>query len=170
MASGNGNFAQVRAYPCSSEDLSCWSSAVAGHECRGVGDAYAIASNYLRKTGAFRYVRHHARCRNHRADVSSRRYNKIRLANKASRNSRRAGASDLCIHMNANGGFHDSASTAIMQTYDFGEPHRPASAEARAKVTEYVAKLIRAGEKDTNRLTVVRPDLFAPNSTAPVIR
>ena len=43
----------------------------------------------------------------------------------------------------------------IMQTYDLMADRPPgASAEARAKVTEYVTKLFEAGEKDTHRLTV----------------
>ena len=49
----------------------------------------------------------------------------------------------------------DSAIDRIMQTYDLLVNHTTAaSAEARAKVTEYVAKLFEAGEKDTHRLTV----------------
>jgi hypothetical protein len=43
----------------------------------------------------------------------------------------------------------------IMQTYDL-MADRPAgaSAEARAKVTEYVTTLFEAGEQDDNRLAV----------------
>ena len=43
----------------------------------------------------------------------------------------------------------------IMQTYDLLVNHTAAaSAEARAKVTRYVATLFEAGEKDAHRLTV----------------
>jgi hypothetical protein len=49
----------------------------------------------------------------------------------------------------------DSAIDRIMQTYDLlVNRTAAASTEARAKVTEYVAKLFEAGEKDTHRLTV----------------
>jgi hypothetical protein len=57
--------------------------------------------------------------------------------------------------MNANEDPMDSAIDRIMQTYDLLVNHTAAaSAEARAKVTDYVAKLFEAGEKDTHRLTV----------------
>lgn len=43
----------------------------------------------------------------------------------------------------------------IMMTYDLLlNRTATASAEARAKVTEYVTKLFEAGERDTHRLTV----------------
>ena len=43
----------------------------------------------------------------------------------------------------------------IMQTYDLlANRSDAASAEARAKVTEYVTKLFEAGETDAHRLTV----------------
>jgi hypothetical protein len=49
----------------------------------------------------------------------------------------------------------DSAIDRIMQTYELlVNQTAAASAEARAKVTEYVAKLFEAGETDTHRLTV----------------
>jgi hypothetical protein len=57
--------------------------------------------------------------------------------------------------MNANEDPMNSAIDRIMQTYDLLVNHTAAaSAEARAKVTDYVAKLFEAGEKDTHRLTV----------------
>ena len=57
--------------------------------------------------------------------------------------------------MNANEDAMDSAIDRIMQTYDLlVNQTAAASAEARAKVTEYVGKLFEAGEKDTHRLTV----------------
>ena len=57
--------------------------------------------------------------------------------------------------MNANEDSMDSAIDRIMQTYDLlVNQTAAASAEARAKVTEYVGKLFEAGEKDTHRLTV----------------
>jgi hypothetical protein len=57
--------------------------------------------------------------------------------------------------MNANEDSMDSAIDRIMQTYDLlVNQTADASAEARAKVTEYVGKLFEAGEKDTHRLTV----------------
>ena len=57
--------------------------------------------------------------------------------------------------MTANEDSMDSAIDRIMQTYDLLVNHTAAaSAEARAKVTEYVGKLFEAGEKDTHRLTV----------------
>jgi hypothetical protein len=49
----------------------------------------------------------------------------------------------------------DSAIDRIMQTYELlVNQTAAASAEARARVTEYVGKLFEAGEKDTHRLTV----------------
>ena len=49
----------------------------------------------------------------------------------------------------------DAAIDRIMQTYDLLVNHTAAaSAEARAKVTDYVNTLVEAGEKDTHRLTV----------------
>jgi hypothetical protein len=57
--------------------------------------------------------------------------------------------------MTANEDSMDSAIDRIMQTYDLlVNQTADASAEARAKVTEYVGKLFEAGEKDTHRLTV----------------
>jgi hypothetical protein len=57
--------------------------------------------------------------------------------------------------MTSNEDSMDSAIDRIMQTYDLlVNQTADASAEARAKVTEYVAKLFEAGEKDTHRLTV----------------
>ena len=47
----------------------------------------------------------------------------------------------------------EAALDRIMQTYDL-LVNRSASAEARAKVTDYVTTLFEAGEKDTHRLTV----------------
>jgi hypothetical protein len=49
----------------------------------------------------------------------------------------------------------EAAIDRIMMTYDLlVNRSAAASAEARAKVTEYVTRLCEAGEKDTNRLTV----------------
>jgi hypothetical protein len=49
----------------------------------------------------------------------------------------------------------DSVIDRIMHTYDLlMNRSAAASAEARAKVTEYLASLFEAGEKDTHRLTV----------------
>jgi hypothetical protein len=49
----------------------------------------------------------------------------------------------------------EAAIDRIMTTYDLlVNRSAAASAEARAKVTEYVKTLIEAGEKDTHRLTV----------------
>jgi hypothetical protein len=49
----------------------------------------------------------------------------------------------------------DSAIDRIMETYELlVNQTAAASAEARARVTEYVGKLFEAGEKDTHRLTV----------------
>ena len=49
----------------------------------------------------------------------------------------------------------EAAIDRIMMTYDLLlNRSAAASAEARAKVTEYVTKLFEAGEKDTHRLTV----------------
>ena len=49
----------------------------------------------------------------------------------------------------------EAAIDRIMMTYDLlVNRSAAASVEARAKVTEYVATLFEAGEKDTNRLTV----------------
>ena len=43
----------------------------------------------------------------------------------------------------------------IMQTYDLlVKGSAAATAEARAKVTDYVNTLVEAGERDTHRLTV----------------
>jgi hypothetical protein len=49
----------------------------------------------------------------------------------------------------------DAAIDRIMHTYDLlMNRTAAASAEARAKVTDYIASLFEAGEKDTHRLTV----------------
>jgi hypothetical protein len=57
--------------------------------------------------------------------------------------------------MNATEDAMDSAIDRIMQTYELlVNQTAAASTEARAKVTEYVAKLFEAGETDTHRLTV----------------
>jgi hypothetical protein len=49
----------------------------------------------------------------------------------------------------------EAAIDRIMQTYAMlVNRSAAASEEARAKVTDYVAKLVEAGEKDTHRLTV----------------
>jgi len=49
----------------------------------------------------------------------------------------------------------EAALERIMQTYDLlANRSAAASTEARAKVSEYVATLFEAGEKDTHRLTV----------------
>jgi hypothetical protein len=49
----------------------------------------------------------------------------------------------------------EAAIDRIMMTYDLlMNRSAAASAEARAKVTEYVGKLFEAGENDTHRLTV----------------
>jgi hypothetical protein len=49
----------------------------------------------------------------------------------------------------------DSAIDRIMHTYDLlMNRSAAASAEARAKVTDYIAALCEAGEKDPHRLTV----------------
>jgi hypothetical protein len=49
----------------------------------------------------------------------------------------------------------EAAIDRIMQTYDLlANRSAAASTEARAKVTEYVATLFKAGEKDPHRLTV----------------
>ena len=49
----------------------------------------------------------------------------------------------------------DSAIDRIMHTYDLlMNRSAAASAEARAKVTDYLASLFEAGEKDPHRLTV----------------
>jgi hypothetical protein len=49
----------------------------------------------------------------------------------------------------------EAAIDRIMMTYDLlMNRTAAASAEARAKVTEYLNKLFEAGERDTHRLTV----------------
>jgi hypothetical protein len=49
----------------------------------------------------------------------------------------------------------EAAIDRIMQTYALlMNSSAAASEEARAKVTDYIAKLSEAGEKDTHRLTV----------------
>ena len=49
----------------------------------------------------------------------------------------------------------EAAIDRIMMTYDLlVNRSAAASAEARAKVTDYINTLIEAGEKDTHRLTV----------------
>jgi hypothetical protein len=49
----------------------------------------------------------------------------------------------------------EAAIDRIMQTYDLlMNRTASASAEARTKVTAYLATLMEAGEKDTHRLTV----------------
>jgi hypothetical protein len=49
----------------------------------------------------------------------------------------------------------EAAIDRIMQTYDLlANRSADASAEARARVTEYLATLFEAGERDTHRLTM----------------
>jgi hypothetical protein len=49
----------------------------------------------------------------------------------------------------------EAAIDRIMYTYDLlVNRSAAASTEARAKLTDYIAKLIEAGEKDPHRLTV----------------
>jgi hypothetical protein len=49
----------------------------------------------------------------------------------------------------------EAAIDRIMHTYDLlMNRSAAASGEARAKVTDYIATLFEAGEKDTHRLTV----------------
>jgi len=49
----------------------------------------------------------------------------------------------------------EAAIDRIMQTYELLEKRTAAaSAEARARVTEYVNTLVAAGEKDAHRLTI----------------
>jgi hypothetical protein len=49
----------------------------------------------------------------------------------------------------------EAAIDRIMQTYDLlVNRSTAASAEARAKVTDYINTLFEAGERDTHRLTV----------------
>jgi hypothetical protein len=49
----------------------------------------------------------------------------------------------------------EAAIDRIMHTYDLlMNRSAAASVEARAKLTDYIAKLVEAGEKDTHRLTV----------------
>ena len=49
----------------------------------------------------------------------------------------------------------EAAIDRIMQTYDLMVNRTAAASEqARARVTEYIATLVEAGEKDTHRLTV----------------
>ena len=49
----------------------------------------------------------------------------------------------------------DAAIDRIMHTYDLlMNRSAAASAEARVKVTDYLAAMFEAGEKDTHRLTV----------------
>jgi hypothetical protein len=49
----------------------------------------------------------------------------------------------------------EAAINRIMHTYDLlMNRSAAASTEARVKVTDYVTRLVEAGEKDTHRLTV----------------
>ena len=117
-----------------------------------VGDAYAIAANYLRRTGAI-------------ADslVTDERlleiivkmfqrgeFNRLRLANKAIAEIRSAPIGlTASPHHTTQENPMEAAIDRIMQTYDL-LVNRTAAAthEARAKVTEYLATLMEAGEKD----------------------
>jgi len=116
-----------------------------------VGDAYAIASNYLRKTGVIAdTLPPNERLLEiivqmfHRGE-----YNTIRLANKAIAKFEAASWSDRNEE-----DFMEAAIDRIMHTYDLlVNRSAAANAEARAKVTDYVNTLFEAGEKDTHRLT-----------------
>jgi hypothetical protein len=110
-----------------------------------VGDAYGIASNYLRRSGAIpdafgtnerllqivvQLFQDQARQQGHR---------KVR--------GRRTGLKS--------GDEMEATIDRIMMTYNLlVNRSAETSAEARAKVTQYVATLFEAGEKDTDRLTV----------------
>ena len=121
-----------------------------------VGDAYAIASNYLRKTGAIAdTIATNERLLEIIVQMFQRgEFNRIRLANKAI-----AKFEDRTIWPDRITPYQENSMEAaidrIMQTYDLlVNRSAAASDEARAKVTEYVNTLFEAGEKDTHRLTV----------------
>ena len=119
-----------------------------------VGEAYAIASNYLRKSGAIpdnlatneRLLEIIVRCSSAANSTGS------GSPTRRSPSSKPPAIIDLITQPE---NFMEAAIDRIMQTYDLLlNRTAAASDEARAKVTEYVTTLIEAGEKDTHRLTV----------------
>jgi hypothetical protein len=118
-----------------------------------VGDAYAIASNYLRKTGAIpdTFATDERLIEIIVQMFQRGEYNKIRLANKAIVKFE----AETFIAWPLPEKIMEAAIDRIMHTYDLLlNRTSAASAEARAKVTDYVKTLFEAGEKDTHRLTV----------------
>ncbi len=112
-----------------------------------VGDSYAIASNYLRRTGAISD-----------SFVTDERLLQIIVALFQRGEARQQG--DHAIRSRtrlttSQEDFMEAAIDRIMQTYDLLRNRgAAASAEARVKVTGYVTTLFEAGEKDMHRLTV----------------
>src|SRR5207245_2097424 len=125
---------------------------IAGDECRGGGRCLRhrleLSAPLRRDRRQLRYQRPPAR--HHRADVPARRIQQAQARQQGDRRirSRRA---RLTVQEKS----MEAAIDRIMQTYDLlANRSAAASAEARAKVTEYVTTLFEAGEKDTHRLTV----------------
>ena len=127
-----------------------------------VSEAYAIAANYLRRSGA---IPDTLVTNEHLLEIIIKliqhgEFNKIRLANKAiMKFETQPGAARLPDQQSQNidqpEGAMEAAIDRIMQTYDLlANRTAAASEEARAKVTNYLNTLMEAGEKDTHRLTV----------------
>ena len=122
-----------------------------------VGDAYAIASNYLRKTGAIAdTLATDERLLEIIVKMFQRgEFNRLRLANKAIAEFEAAYLPDRITASAIQEKPMEAAIDRIMQTYDLlVNRTAAASDEARAKVTEYLTTLVEAGEKDPHRLTV----------------
>ena len=128
-----------------------------------VGDAYAIASNYLRKAGAIPdSLATNERLLEIIVQMFQRgEFNRIRLANKAIAKFEAETYHRLTVPHGEN--IMEAAIDRIMQTYALLlNRTAAASDEAREKVTDYVKTLFEAGEKDTASAHRVRADLSAP--------
>ena len=120
-----------------------------------VGDAYAIAANYLRRTGA---IAHNLATSEPLLEIIVQLFQRGEIQPDSPR---QQGDRQIRIRnhrISLTGSTEDCMEPAIdriMMTYDLLlNRTAAASAEARVKVTDYLATLVEAGEKDTHRLTV----------------
>ncbi len=127
-----------------------------------VSEAYAIAANYLRRSGAIpdtlvtdeRLLELVVKLLQHGEFTRSGWPTKPLPGSTRSPGPKRL-PDHHSQHFRGPEGAMEAAIDRIMQTYDLlANRTSAASAEARAKVTNYLNTLMEAGEKDTHRLTV----------------
>ena len=113
-----------------------------------VGEAYAIASNYLRKSGAIpdTLATNERLLGDHRADVPARRIQQDPPRQQGDREIRSRDAHHRLTSLRRTA--MEAAIDRIMQTYDLlVNRTAAASAEARAKVTEYSRRCSRPAKR-----------------------